>query len=73
MQFIHKKTRQIVDLPPHFATAKIAKNFEPYFGDEAEEDKVVVSHTANSQLRTAKFEKKAKTPDIEPAIAEDEN
>ena len=75
MKFIHKTTREIVDLPPHFAHAKIAKNFEPYVGDESEEDKVVVSHTANSQLRTAKFAKPTKfeTPETEPVSTEDEN
>lgn len=53
MKFIHKTTGRIEDFPPHFATAKIAKNFEPLV-EEIEEEKVVFSHTANSQLRVGK-------------------
>lgn len=54
--FKHDRTGLIYKLPAHFATAKIGKNFT-LIEDETETEKVVVSHTPNSQKRTALVEK----------------
>jgi type II secretory pathway component PulC len=53
MKFVHKTNGRIVDLPAHFATAKVAANFEPYI-DEVEEDKVILEHSPNSQTRAGR-------------------
>lgn len=66
MKFVHK-SGQIVDLPAHFANAKVARNFTP-LEDEVEEDKVILSHTPNSQLRVGK-----KVKEKEPIVDFDSN
>lgn len=74
MKFVHKKTQRIVDLPAHFATAKVAKNFEPLV-DEVEEEKVVIENSPNSQTRSGKKVKDSEPSTIFtfPASDEDEN
>ena len=49
--FKHIPTGRIRDLPAHYATAKVAKNYELLEG-EYEEDKVVISHDPYSLSRS---------------------
>ena len=68
--FIHIPTGRIRELPAHYATAKIAKNYRLVENDEIEVEKVVINHDPSSLSRGAK-RKKEEAEEVEIDETED--